>query len=170
MEVCPLTNQPCDKQRTLHITDVENNKAVATLDLCGKCGAEFLVLGVSIHHFFQQALKKNAKALVGQLFDNLLQPKPVEQPHCPKCGWTVEDINLYKRLGCGVCYSYFDTTELLLNIHGADVHVGKKPKPKTTTQIQISTITAIGVANHILAAKEVLDQLPTPLKGRGLGC
>ena len=160
MDPCPLTNKPCDKHRTIHVTDVENGRAVASVDLCEQCGEEFLRANTPIITFFQNVLKQKAVNFVETLFGVTLQPAkpPPSVKQCPKCGWTLDDISRQRKLGCAECYNFFDTYDLLRNIHGSDVHVGKRPKHKPATRQQDSTITTVEVAKNIVEAKKIMDE------------
>jgi protein-arginine kinase activator protein McsA len=130
MDICPLTGKPCPKPRLLHIVDIENNKAVAEIDLCEDCAAQFVSSGLSIISVLGEQLKKKAVELVQQLFQPAPVPVIVQQPACPNCGWTLADIATVKKMGCPACYEFFDTKDLLFQIQGADTHTGKRPKPK----------------------------------------
>jgi len=53
----------------------------------------------------------------------------VDQKTCPSCGITFAEFRQGGRLGCGYDYVHFqeDLEPLLINIHGAKEHIGKRP-------------------------------------------
>jgi len=57
------------------------------------------------------------------------QLSDVDQKTCPSCGITFAEFRQGGRLGCGYDYIHFqeDLEPLLINIHGAKEHTGKRP-------------------------------------------
>ena len=156
MDTCPLTNQPCERRRVLHVTDVSKGKAVAAVDLCDRCGAEFVASGLPIIACLKQLLKKQAKSFVDAVFS---APDTPPVPKCPKCGWTLDDITRAKRMGCPACYDFFDASALLRSVHGAEEHVGKRPVVGAKRQDRpVDTVTATGVASRIIEANQAMRE------------
>ena len=74
------------------------------------------------------ALSKQLK--MGQTADELAE---LDQKECPVCGISFFDFRNAGRLGCPYDYTIFekDLVPLLINIHDADEHRGKRPKRAT---------------------------------------
>lgn len=133
---CPLTGNPCFKEKNIHIGETFNG-VMQTFELCQDC-----------FHVFDKASKSptplnnkdsfydQAKKLVEELFgkfalkkepvlesippilvplDELpiveipieMEAEPVNMLTCPLCGYTLEDLTHKNRLGCGTCYETF---------------------------------------------------------------
>lgn len=114
MNNCPISGLPCDLHKCLHITDIDKNKNVLTMDFCQTCVSKLQ----SIADLLKPTLTKLSK------------PKIVEKEmEICRCGWKIQDIVKTGRLGCPNCYNVF--SKGLQNVykqnHGALKHVGKRP-------------------------------------------
>jgi len=130
-EKCPLTGKFCNKAKTIHITDIKDNKETSSVSLCLDCAIAYMNKDKSI-----VAPEKFLKD-VFELFNTFIQAVESCKNHpcahdskslCPNCGTTLKEISSGGRLGCPECYDYFQLGGLLQNIHGgAKKHVGKTP-------------------------------------------
>lgn len=120
--------QHCEKPATFHITELTEPNGPQILHLCEDHVREYLSGGNS-------SGGEPTSALAGMLSKQLKldqtaeQLAAVDQKVCPLCGITFAEFRQTGRLGCPydyVCF-YDDLEPLLLNIHGAREHVGKRP-------------------------------------------
>lgn len=140
MAICPLTGKPCDNQKCISVTDVEDGKAVKSSDLCLVCGHKYLYASLPQPEPepepepIQQAVAVIATA--AELYDLFvgkgIPVQPVEQkPPCPKCGLTLAEFNTIGKFGCATCYEHYIDEFLALAgpfQNGSDRHIGKCPK------------------------------------------
>ena len=137
--ICPLTGQPCLKNKLIHITDIVQGKA-ETKNFCLDCASDY-VNGVSEE---VKAIKN--KKLVEE-FVNFLTvgglPKKISavypDKHCPNCRTSLEHIAKNGKLGCPQCYDIFkeELKPLLITSQFGLKHVGKVPEQWKNTQKQV---------------------------------
>ncbi len=120
--------QHCEKPATFHITELTEPNGPSILHLCEDHVREYLSGGSA-------ATEESTSALAGMLAKQLKldqtaeQLAAVDQKVCPMCGITFAEFRQTGRLGCPYDYVCFapDLEPLLMNIHGAKDHVGKRP-------------------------------------------
>ncbi|MEM9412225.1 MAG: DNA helicase UvrBC, partial [Planctomycetota bacterium] len=120
--------QKCEKPATFHITDLSGDEVLA-LHLCPDCAKSYLqpeegdedIAAPKTMGFLQQQLK------LEQTAEDL---KELDSKECPVCGITFYEFRQNGRLGCPHDYDFFseELEPLLLNVHNATEHVGKRPK------------------------------------------
>ena len=112
---------------TVQFTQVVNGE-LQQINLCAECVAQKSM------QFFGMAHPFSLPNLFGSMF-GINQAKPTfqlpaeSQTPCPSCGVTLTDIHQNGKLGCGECYSQFQSelASLIGRIHGNARHVGKLP-------------------------------------------
>ena len=119
--------QHCEKPATFHITELTGPQYVE-LHLCAEHAQQYLAPSgdeeeatPTIAGVLAQHLK------LGQTAEELAR---LDQRACPICGVTFYEFRQAGRLGCPHDYNCFEEElePLIVNIHGASEHVGKKPK------------------------------------------
>ena len=131
--------QHCEKPATFHITELAGDLP-EELHLCEDHARVYLMqadepdeMAPSIAGALAQHLK------ITQTAEELSQ---LDKQQCPVCEITFYDFRHEGRLGCPHDYVFFgeELEPLILNIHGATNHVGKKPrrgKPATDEQTEL---------------------------------
>jgi protein arginine kinase activator len=119
--------QHCEKPATFHITELTHPNGLIKVHLCEEHARVYL----------SQESNENtpASALAGLLSKQLKLEQTAEslakldKKTCPHCGISFAEFRQAGRLGCPYDYVYFltDIEPLLLNIHGAKMHRGKRP-------------------------------------------
>jgi len=119
--------QYCEKPATFHITELTGDAPVE-LHFCEEHARIYLTpsdepkeVTPSLAGVLAQQLK------VGQTAEELAQ---LDQRTCPVCGVTFYEFRHVGRLGCPhdyICFSQ-ELEPLIMNIHGATEHVGKRPQ------------------------------------------
>ena len=131
--------QKCEKPATFHITDLTGDELLA-LHLCADCAKDYLKAdddveaAPTITGVLQQQLK------LEQTAEDL---KELDSRECPICGISFYEFRQSGRLGCPNDYTCFaaELEPLLVNVHGDNIHVGKRPKRGSDdTEIQTETI------------------------------
>lgn len=118
--------QQCEKPATFHITELTEPSGPVMVHLCEEHARVYLS---------QENVDSPTNALAGMLAKQLKLEQTAEQlakldkKTCPVCGITFAEFRQAGRLGCAYDYVCFeeDLTPLLLNIHGAKTHKGKRP-------------------------------------------
>jgi protein arginine kinase activator len=118
--------QQCEKPATFHITELTDPSGPVMVHLCEEHARVYLA---------QDSSDSPTSALAGMLAKQLKLEQTAEQlatldkKTCPVCGITFAEFRQAGRLGCGYDYVCFedDLGPLLLNIHGARAHRGKRP-------------------------------------------
>jgi protein arginine kinase activator len=119
--------QYCEKPATFHITELTGDSGPQILHLCEEHARKFLQKGSN-----ESSIASVTGAIAKQL--NLGATKEdlakMDQNECPHCGITFFEFRNTGRLGCPYDYEHFaDQLEpLLVNIHDATTHIGKKPQ------------------------------------------
>lgn len=134
--------QQCDKPATFHITELTGGKA-EELHLCEEHARDYLTQssdGESESPSLAGALAQ--QLAVGQTAEELAR---LDQRTCPVCGITFYEFRNKGRLGCPHDYVCFEKElePLLLNIHGATEHVGKRPKGSLVATEQMTELIRI---------------------------
>jgi protein arginine kinase activator len=123
--------QQCEKPATFHITEItgpEEDRQVQEVHLCEVCFREYI-------NQPDEPVEPTA-SLLGALAQQFKIGKTAEKlakldaQTCPVCGISFQEFRQVGRLGCPHDYEAFgaELEPLLLNIHGATVHKGKRPK------------------------------------------
>jgi protein arginine kinase activator len=119
--------QHCDKNAIFHITELTDPSGPTIIHLCEDHARIFFKPGESVES--SPALSELlAKQL--QLEKAAHEMAETDKKSCPMCGITFSEFRKGGRLGCPYDYVVFerDLEPLLINIHGAQKHVGKVPK------------------------------------------
>ena len=120
--------QHCEKPATFHITELTNPDGPQVVHLCEEHVREYL-----------SGDKNPANPVYGLVSKQLKLEQSAEQvakqdkKTCPVCGITFAEFRQAGRLGCPYDYVFFedDLETLLLNIHNARMHKGKRPSRTT---------------------------------------
>jgi protein arginine kinase activator len=128
--------QKCEKPATFHITELVKGKP-EELHLCEDHARDYLTTGNGQEEETPTLAGVLAHQMaVGQTAEELSR---LDQRACPVCGITFYEFRKNGRLGCPHDYVYFKKPihDLLLNIHGATQHTGKRPLawPEETGQL-----------------------------------
>jgi len=123
--------QYCEKPATFHITELMEPTGPQILHLCEEHARRFL----------QKDAGKPAASIAGvlekqlQLGQTKQELEELDQKECPVCGITFFQFRNSGRLGCPFDYSHFesDLEQLLINVHDATEHKGKRPKRAAAT-------------------------------------
>lgn len=122
--------QHCEKPATFHITELTDPEGPQVVHLCEEHVRAYLS---------QEGSKPATSALAGMLAKQLKLEQTAEQlakldkKTCPVCGISFAEFRQAGRLGCPYDYVFFqeDLEPLLINIHGARIHKGKRPSRST---------------------------------------
>lgn len=120
--------QKCEKPATFHITDLTgDDNELLELHLCPDCAKQFLRTEKSEKETPQISgvLSKQLK-----LEETAEELKALDDRECPICGISFYEFRQAGRLGCPHDYVFFgeELEPLLINVHGENEHVGKRPK------------------------------------------
>ncbi|MEL7498036.1 MAG: UvrB/UvrC motif-containing protein [Planctomycetota bacterium] len=116
----------CSKQAIFHITDLTGDELLA-LHLCHDCAKEYL------HNEEGDDESGQMSSVISQQLSPLQQTteevRELDARECPICGISYYEFRQGGRFGCPHDYVCFeqDLEQLLENVHGATVHVGKQP-------------------------------------------
>jgi protein arginine kinase activator len=118
--------QHCEKPATFHITELTGPEP-QEIHLCEDHARQYLTQGddgggpATLAGALAQQLK------VGQTAEELAR---LDQQACPVCGITFYEFRSQGRLGCPHDYECFQSElePLIVNIHGATRHEGKRPR------------------------------------------
>ncbi|MFO0913189.1 MAG: UvrB/UvrC motif-containing protein [Pirellulales bacterium] len=119
--------QQCEKPATFHITELTGDTP-QEVHLCEEHAREYLSQpddAVASSNTLAGALVHQLK--LGQTAEELAE---LDKQSCPVCGITFLEFRQQGRLGCPHDYVRFEEElePLILNIHGAAHHVGKRPR------------------------------------------
>jgi protein arginine kinase activator len=130
--------QHCEKPATFHITEItgadEEEREVQEVHLCEICFRDYIAQ--------PEEPVEPAASLLGALAQQFKIGKTAEKlakldaQTCPVCGISFQEFRQVGRLGCPHDYQAFgsELEPLLLNIHGATEHKGKRPKRGASQQ------------------------------------
>ena len=123
--------QHCEKPATFHITELTGGE-FEELHLCEDHARHYLAQNEES----QPEVVAPPTSLAGALAHQLKISQTAEdlarldQQSCPVCGITFFEFRNQGRLGCPHDYVCFEEElePLVINIHGANEHIGKRPK------------------------------------------
>jgi protein arginine kinase activator len=119
--------QYCEKPATFHITELTGPEPIE-LHFCEEHARLYLTQSDEPEEAVPSLAGVLAQQLkVGQTAEELAK---LDQRACPMCGITFYEFRHAGRLGCPhdyVCFSQ-QLEPLIMNIHGAIEHVGKRPQ------------------------------------------
>jgi protein arginine kinase activator len=118
--------QHCEKPATFHITEITQPGGPVKIHLCEEHARAYLA---------QDSEEAAPSALASLLAKQLKLEQTAEQlekldkKKCPVCGISFAEFRQAGRFGCAYDYVFFKQylEPLLLNIHGALIHKGKRP-------------------------------------------
>ncbi len=122
--------QHCEKPATFHITELTQPSGPVKVHLCEEHARIYLA---------QESEESTPNALASLLAKQLKLEQTAEQlakldkKKCPVCGISFAEFRQAGRFGCAYDYVCFkeELEPLLINIHGAIVHKGKRPSRST---------------------------------------
>ncbi|MFN5274111.1 MAG: UvrB/UvrC motif-containing protein [Planctomycetota bacterium] len=119
--------QHCEKNAIFHITELTDPSGPTIIHLCEDHARVFFQTGESLE---TATALSNLLAKQLQLEKAANEMAETDKKSCPMCGITFSEFRKGGRLGCPYDYVVFeqDLEPLLVNIHGAQKHVGKVPK------------------------------------------
>lgn len=130
--------QKCEKPATFHITDLTGEELLA-LHLCPDCAKLYLQTEEPTIEapMLSGVLSKQMK--LEQTAEDL---RELDSRECPVCGISFYEFRQAGRLGCPHDYVFFgnELEPLLVNVHGDNRHVGKKPQRgglNTESQVEL---------------------------------
>ncbi|MEM1058821.1 MAG: UvrB/UvrC motif-containing protein [Verrucomicrobiota bacterium] len=111
--------QSCDKEKTIHLTQIIGG-SLKKIDLCSDCPHAKNLTDSQTFGLADQLLGLGATANMEQI---------TSTETCGNCGFTLRDFRKTGRLGCSVCYlTFFPGVERVLNdTQKGTEHVGKRP-------------------------------------------
>jgi protein arginine kinase activator len=119
--------QYCEKPATFHITELTGSEP-SELHFCEEHARVYLTQSDEPQETTTSLASALAQQLkVGQTAEDLAR---LDQRACPVCGVTFYEFRHAGRLGCPHDYICFreELEPLIMNIHGATEHKGKRPK------------------------------------------
>lgn len=119
--------QHCEKPATFHITELTGSQPLE-LHLCEDHARSYLQQNEEPEAATPTLAGMLAKQLqLGQTAQELAR---LDKQACPVCGITFYEFRQQGRLGCPHDYVSFEKElePLIVNIHGDNTHVGKRPK------------------------------------------
>jgi len=119
--------QHCEKNAIFHITELTDPSGPTIIHLCEDHVRVFFQTGESLE---TATALSNLLAKQLQLEKAASDMAETDKKTCPLCSITFSEFRKGGRLGCPYDYVVFeeDLEPLLMNIHGAQKHVGKVPK------------------------------------------
>ena len=123
----------CDNcgKRQANVRYSENiNGVKKELNLCEKCSEE---LGITNMDF---NMPIDFSSFFGEFMEDFTRPdfmpllNEIKELKCDQCGYTFDDIVNTGKLGCGNCYSVFESRldPIIKRIQGSNTHVGRTGK------------------------------------------
>lgn len=122
--------QKCqERPATIHLTKVVNfeKTEIHLCEVCAKSAGNELGIMVEPNFTFQNLIAGILESEMGMFQHPNAAPQEL---HCRNCGLTFSDFRNRGLLGCGECYSSFQTglEPLLKRVHGSTTHTGKVPR------------------------------------------
>ena len=113
--------QQCEKPATIHITEITGPE-LDELHLCEDCGKIYLSQ--------QEPVSDSTMSPQFKLIEDADELTALQQQVCEICGSSFYEFRHSGRLGCPHDYVCFEAElePLIVNIHAATDHVGKRPK------------------------------------------
>jgi len=123
--------QKCNKPATFHITELTGPEPVE-LHLCEQHANEYLHQANAddeIDLKDEGKLAEKLKHQVSDLQETTRELMELDHKTCPVCGLTFQEFRKSGRFGCPNDYEFFaeQIDPLLLGMHSATEHVGKRP-------------------------------------------
>ena len=123
--------QYCEKPATFHITELTGDEGPQVMHLCESHAKQFL----------QKESASPAASIAGAIAKQLHlgqtkeEIEELDQKECPVCGISFFEFRNTGRLGCPYDYTHFesDLQPLMVNIHDATEHKGKRPRRAAAT-------------------------------------
>jgi protein arginine kinase activator len=111
----------CEKPAEVHYTFMAGGKEVK-VHLCGDCPKKQKIEEAGSHGLLED--------LAPDLMEDMADAFDQSVMRCPQCGFTMQDLERTKRLGCPECYRTFEAPilQLLQAIQRGSTHVGKFSK------------------------------------------
>jgi protein arginine kinase activator len=156
--------QQCEKSATFHITELTGGKP-QELHLCEDHARQYLTQSDEESAAGATAQGLKAPLALGQTAEELAE---LDQQICPVCGIAFFEFRNQGRLGCSHDYICFEKQlePLILNIHGAAEHTGKRPQrygggtERHTDLIRLRREMKEAIAReHYEQAKELRDEI-----------
>lgn len=115
------------KNCTIKVTESQDEDTIIEFNLCEECGKTYTPKNGSV---IELQNIDSPEQLLDWIFGDEAALGPLNKEPCPKCGLTVEQFDESGKFGCTHCYNHFHEamTHAVFPYHGADKHVGKKPK------------------------------------------
>jgi len=139
--ICPITGEVCLHDKKIHITEVEHNCVLYSVDVCHVCGDEIRKATLPKHMQGditptggnQMPIITSATELLDLLTGTSPKLQPVIESNkkpCPRCGLTIDEFNLSGKFGCPTCYDHYrdEFMAVSINRQAGLEHVGKKPR------------------------------------------
>lgn len=127
--------QQCEKPATFHITELTGEEH-QEIHLCEDHARSYLMSSEGSEPAESQSLTESwsDQLKVNQTAEELAR---VDQMACPVCGITFYEFRNQGRLGCPHDYECFESQleQLIVGIHGATEHTGKKPLHRVDTKV-----------------------------------
>lgn len=122
--------QKCqERPATIHLTKVVNfeKTEIHLCEVCAKSAGNELGIMVEPNFTFQNLIAGILESEIGMFQNPNATPQEL---YCRNCGLTFSDFRNRGLLGCGECYSSFQTglEPLLKRVHGSTTHTGKVPR------------------------------------------
>lgn len=138
----------CDKEATVHLTQIVNNKIIK-VDLCEECAQ---AKGVTDPEGFSLAdllTKSNVS-------DQATEPNMV----CPDCGLDTAEFRRTGRLGCSTCFEVFAPLlrPVLEDMHVGTIHKGKVPELALSRQSASAELETLENALARAIAEEAYEE------------
>ena len=129
--------QHCEKPATFHITELTGPE-VEELHLCEEHARNYLTPADPQSESTKSQTLAGALAQQLQLGQTAEDLARLDQQACPVCGITFYEFRNQGRLGCPHDYVCFEDElePLVINIHGASEHLGKRPKRSSAGSAQ----------------------------------
>jgi len=128
----------CDQDASVFLTQLVEG-SVKHVHLCADCAKEHGVTDPTGFSLADLLFGGPAAAAVAPA----VAPKPSAAPPqasgkmCPSCGFTLEDLQRVRRMGCPDCYQAFATevSQVIRSMHAGPTHQGKVPAGLMARQV-----------------------------------
>ncbi|GIW97618.1 MAG: UvrB/UvrC protein [Pirellulaceae bacterium] len=149
--------QQCEREATFHITELTEPTGPHIVHLCEEHARIYLAQGgagaapASVAGMLAKQL---------QLDQTAEQLAKLDKKTCPVCGITFAEFRKVGRLGCAYDYECFkdDLEQLLVNVHGASAHQGKRPSHRVTPPDRQHELIQLRREMHEAIAKEEYER------------
>lgn len=126
---------------TVHITQISENQTTVS-HLCETCAREKGVVVEIGQDGIVPEVQVQAEALARPQAQLAAEE---DNRECPHCHLSFSEFKAHERLGCPRCYSAFDKDieALLMQVHGASAHKGKRCVPRTGDSLTDDDLTRL---------------------------